>query len=267
VGNLSSYALQMREGVERQRADTDQVATAINQMSATIQEVASNAAKAEHTAAEADERATQGRDVVSENTVAIETFAEEVDHAAQVIHKLEQESEGIGAILDVIRGIADQTNLLALNAAIEAARAGEQGRGFAVVADEVRSLAQKTQQSTEEIQKLIEQLQAGAGDAVTVVESQRERASESVIRAEKVHEVLQDVSGLISAIKDMNMQIASAAEEHSQVTEEVNERVVSIAKSSETVAEGAASLEGAAEMQNGHVGRLRELVAAFKIDS
>src|SRR5690606_31968978 len=158
------------QGIHNQQTETDQVATAMNEMTATVQEVARNAQQAPDAAHRATNEASAGKRVVSQTIDAIDTLANEVQKAADVIHTLEIDSGNIGGILDVIRGIAEQTNLLALNAAIEAARAGEQGRGFAVVADEVRTLASRTQSSTQEIQQMIEKLQSGARQAVSVME-------------------------------------------------------------------------------------------------
>jgi methyl-accepting chemotaxis protein len=155
-------------------------------------------------------------------------LAKDVEEVADVIQKLESDSNNIGGVLDVIRGIAEQTNLLALNAAIEAARAGEQGRGFAVVADEVRTLAQRTQQSTEEIQHMIEQLQSGANNAVQAMKLGRDRAESTVQQAMQAGESLDAIKAAVGTITDMNTQIASAAEEQSAVAEEVNRNIINI---------------------------------------
>ncbi|MEO6696737.1 MAG: methyl-accepting chemotaxis protein, partial [Gammaproteobacteria bacterium] len=173
---MSAVTEQTSQGVKQQQSETDQIATAMNEMSATVQDVARNAAAAAQAAHQADEQASNGKQVVTQTIEAIDALAGEVEKAAQVIQKLEGDSISIGAVLDVIKGIAEQTNLLALNAAIEAARAGEQGRGFAVVADEVRTLAQRTQQSTQEIRKMIESLQTGAKNAVQVMQGGKQQA-------------------------------------------------------------------------------------------
>ena len=227
---MSAVTEQTSQGVRKQQSETDQVATAMNEMSATVQDVARNAAAAAQSAHQADDQANNGKQVVAQTMEAIDALAGEVEKAGQVIHKLEGDSVSIGAVLDVIKGIAEQTNLLALNAAIEAARAGEQGRGFAVVADEVRTLAQRTQQSTQEIRKMIESLQAGAKNAVQVMVEGKRQAQMSVEQAAKAGASLETITKVVTQISDMNTQIASAAEEQSAVAEEINRNIVSISQ-------------------------------------
>ena len=176
-----------RDLITTQHATTEMVVTAVTEMAATVQEIAQSASGAADAARKADADAGTGYQRVNSSAVSIRELAQDVDQAASVIHALEREAEGVGSVLDVIRGIAEQTNLLALNAAIEAARAGEQGRGFAVVADEVRTLASRTQESTSEIQGMIERLQRGANDAVSVMDAGREKAQISVERAVHYH--------------------------------------------------------------------------------
>lgn len=223
----SDYA---RQGVTRQQLETDQIATAINEMTATVQEVARSATDAASAAAQADQEANNGKNVVANTVSSIQTLAENVEEAADVIQKLEVDTTEIGGVLDVIKGIADQTNLLALNAAIEAARAGEQGRGFAVVADEVRTLASRTQESTEEINGMIEKLQTGAKNAVNVMETGRQQAQNGVEQASKAGQSLQLITQSVATINDMNTQIAGAAKEQSKVAEEINRNVVNISQ-------------------------------------
>ncbi len=232
-----------------QKDEVDKVATAMTEMSATVHEVARNATEAAEAAQRADEETTKGKMVVSQAIEAIDLLANEVNDAAQVIHRLEQDSDEIGAVLDVIRGIAEQTNLLALNAAIEAARAGEQGRGFAVVADEVRTLAQRTQQSTQEIQNMIERLQSGAQDAVKAMEQGRSRAQVGVEQAAEAGTSLETIAQAVGTISDMNTQIATAAEEQSVVAEEINLNIVSISDMADKIA----SESGAGDLGAGQV--------------
>jgi len=227
---MSVVSQQTLTGMDSLQSTTGQVATAVNQMAATVQEVATNAGRAAEAAGEADREAARGQQVVAETTQSITRLSGEVEAAAKVIGKLHQDADNIGGILDVIRAIADQTNLLALNAAIEAARAGEQGRGFAVVADEVRSLAQKTQDSTQEIQAMIHTLQGAAKEAVTVMGRGRGEAERSVEQARLANESLLSITSAVGVISDMNAQIASASEEQSAVAETINRSVVAISQ-------------------------------------
>ncbi len=251
-------------GVSQQFDQIDQMATAINEMSATVQEVARNASEAAQAAQAADEQAGQGNEVVKSSVTTIHALSEEMQQAADVIERLKKESENIGAVMDVIRNIAEQTNLLALNAAIEAARAGEQGRGFAVVADEVRTLAGRTQQSTGEIEQMIEKLQAGTRDAVAAMEKGREKSTSSVEQATQAGEALQVITSSIATINQMNTMIASAADEQSSVTEEINRNVVSISQVAEQTTEGASQTSNASSELSQLAVRLQQLVAQFK---
>ncbi len=261
---MSAVTEQTSQGVLEQQQQTGQVATAINEMTASVQEVAHNASAAAEAASQADQETNAGRQVVSEAIGAIDALAGEIEKAATVIGKVEQDSENIGGVLDVIRGIAEQTNLLALNAAIEAARAGEQGRGFAVVADEVRTLAGRTQDSTQEIQEMIERLHLGTREAVSVMEQSRSQAQGSVERAAKAGESLQTIAGSVATINDMNIQIASAAEEQSCVTEEINQNIVSISQVSEQSAAGAQQIAQASEELARLASDMQNLVGNFK---
>lgn len=262
---LSAVTEQTSAGVNAQKVETDQVATAMNEMAATVQEVARNAEEASEAAVAADQQAREGDRVVSQAVGQIERLAAEVLHSSEAMNQLKQESSKIGGVLDVIKSVAQQTNLLALNAAIEAARAGEAGRGFAVVADEVRSLAQRTQQSTEEIQALIGSLQTGTHQVASALDSSREMTDSSVQLARRAGESLSDITRTVSAIQAMNQQIAAAAEQQSVVAEEINRSVLNVRDVSEQTS--AASEETAASsMELARLGtHLQGLVGQFKV--
>jgi len=219
---------QTNQGIYQQQSEIEQVATAMNEMSATVQEVARNTAEAAEATHAADNVAKDGTSAASESIHGIENLVAEVEQAAEVIKNLEQESNSVGSVLEVIRGIAEQTNLLALNAAIEAARAGEAGRGFAVVADEVRTLASRTQESTAEIDGMIARLQSEARSAVQAMEKAQNGAQSNAKQVETLAESLEGISGAVRQINEMNTQIAAAAEEQSAVSEEVNRNIVNI---------------------------------------
>ena len=236
--NLADSSRTASQGTSNQRQEIAQVASAVSQMSSTVQEVANNVATAATDAGNADTEANEGKQVVAETMDAIRALAHDIQRASDVISQLQKESENIGSVLDVIRGIAEQTNLLALNAAIEAARAGEQGRGFAVVADEVRTLASRTQSSTEEIHAMIERLQHGARDAVSVMEQGRRQAERSVMQAERAGGALAEITRAVSVIKDMTNQIAVASREQSHVTAEINRSINSISQVANATADG-----------------------------
>ena len=217
-----------------QQAETDQIATAVNQMVASIQEVASNAQHAADAAGRADTETASGQRLVAHTSQSITALEGEIRQATQVIHELEGQSNEISKVLDVIRGIAEQTNLLALNAAIEAARAGEQGRGFAVVADEVRSLAARTQQSTTDIQSMISALRERAQSAVTVMEQSSRQAHTSVAHAEEAATALDGIGQRVNEITDMNAQIATAVEQQGAVSEDINRSIINIRDAADT---------------------------------
>ena len=265
AAHLSDGSEDAKAQVDRQRQETEQVAAAMHEMTATVQEVSRNANSAAHAARDANQEAGKGERIVQNTVAAIEALARDIDAAAEVIRRLESDSDTIGKVLDVIRSIAEQTNLLALNAAIEAARAGEQGRGFAVVADEVRTLASRTQESTKEIQTMIERLQAGAESAVTAMQQSRSRSVETVAQAGQAGAALNSIATAIVRIDDMNTQIASAAEEQSAVAEEINRNVNNITQSVEMTAQGSRSIASSSEQLAQLANELQMRLRQFRI--
>lgn len=262
---LSAVTEQTSAGVNSQRNETDQVATAMNQMASTVQEVASNAEQASHAAASASKEARDGDAVVTKAVLQIEKLATEVGHSKTAMDDLKEESNKIGGVLDVIKAVAEQTNLLALNAAIEAARAGEAGRGFAVVADEVRSLAQRTQTSTEEIAALIDGLHRRTAQVATTLENSRLLTDNSVELTRDAGTSIRNISQSISTIESMNQQIAASAEEQSAVAEEINRSVLSVRDISEQTA-SASEETAASSVELARLGmHLQGLVSKFEI--
>tara|TARA_R110001583_G_scaffold151497_1_gene303430 strand:- start:323 stop:1912 length:1590 start_codon:yes stop_codon:yes gene_type:complete len=262
---MGAIALESSNYIAKQFKETEQVATAINQMSVTVQDVSASANSAASTAQSATKISIEGCELVTKNVTSIKALAADVGQASGVIQKLEKDTENIGLVLEVIRGISDQTNLLALNAAIEAARAGEQGRGFAVVADEVRTLAIKTQESTQEINSMIEILQSGARNAVEVMNQGRTQAQASVQQAIEAGESLDAINKSVSAINDMNNHIAASAEEQRVVAEEINRSIVNITQLGEHSAIGAEQTSAASDDLSKLAVDLKTVVSQFKI--
>lgn len=263
--DLSKAASATEENMEKQQQSVDMVAAAINEMGATVQEIAKNA----HDTADAAKQATQetydGQEVVNKTVSGINSLYEKMQSASSVIETLAEDVGEISTVLDVIRGISEQTNLLALNAAIEAARAGEQGRGFAVVADEVRTLAQRTQESTEEINNMIQKLQSGAKDAVSAMNSGIETAADSVNNADTAGQSLEKITGAINSISDLSIQVATATEEQSSVVEELNNHMLTIKNMSDDTAEQTKTISDKSTALNNSSGKLTSMVGSFKL--
>ncbi|QLF91847.1 HAMP domain-containing protein [Pseudomonas sp. ABC1] len=262
---VSSVAEETLTAVMEQRSETDMVASAMNEMSATVQEVARNASQTATASADADVESRSGVNVATQALEGIEALIQEIEKAAGVIHQVESDSANIGMILGVIKEIAEQTNLLALNAAIEAARAGEQGRGFAVVADEVRTLASRTQKSTEEIQAMIEQLQTGSRNAVQAMDSAQKRAQSGSECVGKAAQSLSVIATEVATINDMNTQIATAAEEQSAVAEEINRNINTISHIADSTSSGATQTSQISEELVQLAAELNRLVGQFKL--
>ena len=248
-----------------QRDQTLQVVAAINEMGATISEIATNAATAAETANEATDNTQQGQSVVTQAKDAISRLAADIENTGQVVEQLASTTQDIGSILDVIRDISEQTNLLALNAAIEAARAGEQGRGFAVVADEVRNLASRTADSTEEIQRMINQLQNDAHNAVSAMEAGKAVTFEGVSASDEAVQVLLNISERIHDISDRNTQVATATEEQSTVVHTINMNIEEINGINEATTSTAEELAQASLELRELSGRLDRMVGSFKL--
>ncbi|ROL75408.1 methyl-accepting chemotaxis protein [Pseudomonas vranovensis] len=260
-GELRGIAGNMARGTDDQFQRTDQVATAMHEMSATAQEVARHAADAARAADEADHSAQAGEQVMQATIATIAGVNQEIADTAKVIRHLEADSDRIGKVLEVIRAIAEQTNLLALNAAIEAARAGEAGRGFAVVADEVRSLAQRTAASIAEINQIISAVQSGAVAAVKAIESGQQRSEEGAEQVQQAGQMLQRITVAVEAIRDMNRQIATAAEEQTSVAEDISRNLVEITRIATTNQQAVQQTEQAGQHLHGLSGQLGEVTA------
>ncbi|NVZ25763.1 methyl-accepting chemotaxis protein [Pseudomonas gingeri] len=265
AGQVESVSARSNQAVAGQRSQIEQVATAMNQMSATAQEVARSAAAAVSSAHSVNDETLSGRALVESQQGSIAQLAGEIDQSVQVINQLAIDSQSISRVLDVIKSIAEQTNLLALNAAIEAARAGEQGRGFAVVADEVRTLAKRTQQSTEEIEQMIGKLHGGVGAAVKAMGVSHQMADGTVSQSEKVQQALENILGAVGMIVDQNQQIAAAVEQQTAVAHDIDQNIVEINRAGERTADGAHQTENASRQLSAQVVELKQLIGAFRV--
>ncbi|MGL4681221.1 MAG: methyl-accepting chemotaxis protein, partial [Plesiomonas shigelloides] len=262
---VSAVSLQSNSGMQNQQDQLGQLATAMNQMQSTANDMSRNAEEAANAVKNAASEAESGRNIIKATIETIEQVSVDVQQAGQVVHELEQESSRIGVVIDVIRGIADQTNLLALNAAIEAARAGEQGRGFAVVADEVRTLAHRTQESTTEINAIIENLQQKANAAESAMVTSSTRMNEGVMQVQNSGNIINRMSENILLINDMNTQIASATEEQNAVSEGLNINISNINDVSFEIVEGSNQTAKACEDLSALANNLQKLTLQFRI--
>lgn len=277
VGRISDFASQVAgnagelyqslrsnvEEIEQLYGETDQVATATNEMSASIQQVAQNAQLAADSANEALDNAVQGKQLGEEVKVSINSLAEEVSQTSIVMQQVGADTDEISTVVDVIRSVAEQTNLLALNAAIEAARAGEQGRGFAVVADEVRTLANRTHQSTEEIMTTIDKLQSGARNAVKKMNQAAKKAEDSVHEVDRAVDTIQRITNSVSTINDMNTQTATAVDQQSSVAEQISSSITRVKTLADNVMEGSKASYSSCDVVNDYTQQLIQLANQF----
>ncbi|MFB4394855.1 methyl-accepting chemotaxis protein [Pseudomonas sp. LS_2] len=265
AGQVLAVSARSNQAVSGQREQIEQVATAMNQMSATAQEVARSAALAADGAQQVNRESANGRGLVEHQQDSIARLAGEIDQSVSAIDQLANDSQAIGRVLEVIRSIAEQTNLLALNAAIEAARAGEQGRGFAVVADEVRTLARRTQDSTEEIAQMIQRLQEGVGAAVRAMGSSHQMAAGTVDEARQVQQALGNILAAVGGIVEQNQQIAAAVEQQTAVAHDIDQNIVAINRAAQDTTEGACQTEDASRALSAQVVELKRLIGAFRV--
>ena len=265
ASHVTDIASKSTHEVVEQQSRLEQVATAMNEMTSNTEKVSEHANRAATKASDAEQATQQGMTVVNKTTNEIQLLADEIARANEVILKLNTNSDEIGSIVLVISDIAEQTNLLALNAAIEAARAGEQGRGFAVVADEVRSLASRTQDSTNEIKNMIDRLQEGTSDAVQVMEVSQERARNGVEQSQITGQTLESIAKSIAEINQMNTEISQAVNQQSQVAKDIDMNITSINQSAQSAAEGAKESLMESEKLAGLATHLQTLVQQFKV--
>lgn len=262
---LTASSQNTAQELDAQQQQTHQVAVAMNQMTATVADVARSAQDASQAAVSADQQTALGEDAVEGSIKAVMDLSAEVEQTSEVISQLAADSSAIGTVLEVIRSIAEQTNLLALNAAIEAARAGEQGRGFAVVADEVRTLASRTHSSTEEIQTMMSKIQAGIASAVKVMECGRTEAAQTVEQAHRMRKILIDIREAVGRVSAMNLQIATAAEQQSMVTEDINRNVVNINRATDVAVNAVAQVKSHSSSLASVATLMKSKVAFFEI--
>lgn len=265
TSKVDDIATQSSRAIELQSSEIAQVTTAVNQMSLSVQEVARTSSDASTASIQVSNEADSGNKLVISSLESIKLLSTNIDHSMQMIELLAKESDGISVVLDVIKSIAEQTNLLALNAAIEAARAGEQGRGFAVVADEVRTLAQRTQQSTQEIEKIILRLQSGVSDTSKSMSISHENVGKSVSSSEEVGEALNRISTSAQAIVDFNAQIVTATEEQTVVAKEIDKKIIAINEFTSQTAEGAKDTAQSLDNMVAQTNHLKEVIHAFKV--
>ncbi|MDG5499334.1 methyl-accepting chemotaxis protein [Marinobacter sp. BGYM27] len=265
AGQLETAASENSEGITQQTDAITQVATAINEMQSAIEEVAGNASTAAEVTHSAQQNAESGARIIQNSSQEVHRLSEQIKTAVDVIRKLSEDSSNITSVLDVIRGVAEQTNLLALNAAIEAARAGEQGRGFAVVADEVRTLAQRTQESTADIQSMITTLQTGVSNIVSVMEQGNEQATQTVKLSSEAERELGAILGAMNSISDVNASVASATEEQTQVVDEINRSIVRINDLAQSSDERSTEINQISQLLAGYATTLDTQVGRFRV--